>query len=260
MAQPNPRTRISEQYRNISNTDSIRAKVFSELDENPLNTAKRLAILLQLPYKEYRNYLTKLRSEWKYYHENQRGSKCSLFHCVRWGLWERVELGGHVRAGGLPVPWELSRARNRFWQFKSVLGRAVWFETGRVVLHARAPGLEGRAKQLFCDAFFKTGLIADVAGLNRCLDSFYLDSFHTVVKTPERLPYVHVRDFAGTNGVEVKCGDRTHPHCLEFIVRYQSQFEEAKRAFVDIVKSLEGLQGQNGSVPDNQRSIQDYVS
>lgn len=260
MAQPTHRTRISEQYCNDGKVGSIRAKVFCELDSDPLLSPKRLAKQLDLPYSEYRNYLTKLRSEWKYYHLNERGSKCSLFHCVRWGLWEAVkgDRGVAVERG-----WVLSRARNRFLVFKSVLGRAVWFESGTVRLHVRAPGLEGRAKQLFCDAFFKTGLVASVGELERLLGSLYLDSFHTVVRTPERLPYVHVRDFAGTNGFEFKSGDRTHPHCFEFIIRYQTQFERARELFEELAKSFEGLVHPNGSIPEgssSQRSMQDYVS
>jgi len=248
MALPRPRTRKTEQYRNVGNAldeaNTIRSQVFRELDESPLNTAKRLAILLGLPYREYRNYLTKLRSEWKYYHRSERGSKCSSFHCVRWGLWEKVlaDRGIAVQRG-----WTLSRARNRFLQFKNGLGRAVWFETGLVRLHVRAPGNEGRAKQLFCDAFFRTGLVGDVGELNRCLGSLYLDSFHTVVATDRRLPYVNVRDFEGTNGFEFKSGDRTHPHCFEFIIRYQNQFERARELFEGLAKSLEGFAGQNGN-------------
>ena len=263
MALTRPRTRKTEQYRNSSissdGANSIRARAFKELDESPLNTAKRLAVLLNLPYREYRNYLTKLRSEWKYYHKSERGSKCSSFHCVRWGLWERVVAD---RVDALRFGWVQSRARNRFLQFKNGLGRVVWFETGTVRLHVRSPGDEGRAKQLFCDAFFKSGLIFDVNVLNKYQDSLFLDSFHTVVKTDRRLPYVHVRDFEGTNGFEFKSGDRTHPHCFEFIVRYQSQFEEAKRAFAEITKALDGLVHPNGNgvVDDGgQKHLSEYL-
>ncbi len=190
---------------------SIKKQVEKLLNENQLLTAKMMCNLLKLDYKKYRQTLTNYRSQWKYNHENERGSKCSSFHCVRWGLWEKITIN---RGSALNVGWVLSKARNRFLQFKSVLGRVVWFESGTVRLHVRAPGNEGRAKQLFCDAFFKTGLIGTVEELERLLGSLFLDSFHTVVKTGQRLPYVHVKDFAGTNGFEFKSGDRTHPHCF----------------------------------------------
>jgi len=235
---------------------SIRAQVFKQLEENPLNTAKNLAKLLNLPYKEYRQYLNNLRYQWKYTHQSERGSKCSLFHCVRWGLWELVLVG---RERALGVGWVQSKARNRFLQFKNVLGRAVWFETGTVRLHVRAPGTEGRAKQLFCDAFFRTGLIGDVADLNRCLDSVFLDSFHTVVRTDQRLPKRVVRDFEDTNGFIFKSGDRSHPHCFEFIIKYQSQFELAKQAFVDVVKTLESVAGQANGVGNGKPLTRDYA-
>lgn len=232
---------MTEQYSNVCN---IRKDLRALLEKDPLLTAKHLATLLNLPYKQYRNYLTKERSEWKYYHQSERRSNLSSFHCVRWGLWERVVADRVVALG---LGWGLSRARNRFLQFKSVLGRVVWFETGTVRLHVRSPGDEGRAKQLFCDAFFKTGLVFDVNVLDKYLGSLFLDSFHTVVRTDRRLPYVHVRDFEGTNGFEFKSGDRTHPHCFEFIVKYQNQFERAKELFEELAKSLEGFVGQNGN-------------
>lgn len=106
---------------------------------------------------------------------------------------------------------------------------------------------EGHAKQLFCDAFFKTGLIFDVNVLDKFTDSLYQDSFHTLVKTDRRLPYVHVRDFRDTNGFEFKSGDRSHPNCFEFIIRYQSQFERARELFEGLAKSLEGLVGGGGN-------------
>ncbi len=228
---------------------SVRARVFRELDKNPLNTAKYLAEILQLPYKQYRGYFNKLRYDWKCYHENERGSKCSSFHCVRFGVWELVKAD---RTRALGVGWVLSRSRNRFLVFKSSLGRVVWFETGTVRLHVRVPANEGRAKQLFCDAFFRNGLIGDVKVLERCLSGLFLDSFHTVVRTNQRLPYVHVNDFSETNGFEFKSGDRSHPHCFEFIIRYQDQYEEAKRLFEDLMRGIQqSVNGANGVKPLN---------
>lgn len=234
---------MTEQYRN---SGIIARRVHAQLERDPLLTAKNLAKLLDLPYKRYRNYLTKLRSHWKYYHENERGSKCSLFHCVRFGLWELVKAD---RDEALRLGWVLSKARNRFLVFKSGLGRVVWFETGTVRLHVRVPASEGRAKQLFCDAFFRNGLIRDVKVLETCLSGLFLDSFHTVVRTNRRLPYAHVRDFSETNGFEFKSGDRSHPHCFEFIIRYQDQYEAARRSFEDLIRGLQGPSNGNGVKP-----------
>jgi len=119
----------------------------------------------------------------------------------------------------------------------------------------RAPGNEGRAKQLFCDAFFKTGLIGSFPEVERLLGSLYLDSFHAVVDMKQRLPYVHVKDFAGTNGVEFKSADRTHPTCFEFIVHYQSQFERARLLFEEMVHSLQGLNGNGVAKPGDDRGV-----
>ncbi len=224
---------------------SLRKQVFALLDRDPLLTPFDIADRLRISFKKYQQTLANYKQDWKHTHEFERGSKLSSFHCVKWGLWETVEAD---RSIAVMRNWVLSRAKNRFLQFKNVLGRVVWFETGTVRLHVRAPGNEGKAKQLFCDAFFKTELIGPEI-LEKCLGSLYLDSFHAVVDTKQRLPYVHVRDFAGTNGFEFKSADRTHPTCYEFIVHYQSQFERARLLFEDVAKSLSGLglSGQNGN-------------
>jgi hypothetical protein len=228
---------------------SLRKQVFAILDKNPLYTPLDLAEKLKISFKRYQQTLANYKQDWKHTHDFERGSTCSQFHCVRWGLWERVEAD---RGLAVQRNWLLSKARNRFLVFKSVLGRVVWFETGTVRLHVRSPGNEGKAKQLFCDGFFKTELIsADV--LEKCLGSLFLDSFHTVVETKQRLPYVHVRDFADTNGFEFKSGDRSNPRGFEFIVHYQSQFERARLLFEDVAKSL-GQLGLNGQVSNGVSS------
>lgn len=226
---------------------SLRKQVFTLLDKNPLLTPLDITNLLKISFKKYEQTLANYKQDWKHTHYNERGSKCSLFHCVRWGLWETVLTPDRTVA--LDVGWVRSRAKNRFLVFKNVLGRVVWFETGTVRLHVRSPGTEDKAKQLFSDAFFRTGLIFDVNVFNKCIGSLFLDSFHTVIDTGQRLPYVHVKDFAETNRFEFKSGDRTHPTCYEFIIGYQSQFEKARVLFEDLAKSLGqlGLGGQNGN-------------
>lgn len=240
---------------------SLRKQVFNLLDKDPLLTPLNLADLLKISFRKSEQTLANYKQDWKHTHENERGSKCCGFHCVRWGLWEPVV--SPDRNVALSVGWVQSKAKNRFLIFKNVLGRVVWFETGTVRLHVRAPGTEGKAKQLFSDAFFRTGLIFDVNYFNKCIESFFLDSFHTVVRTDQRLPYVHIRDFKDTNGFEFKSGDRSHPESYEFIIHYQNQFEEAKRGFFDVLKTLEGFTGKNGlGVPQSPKPLgkEDYVS
>jgi hypothetical protein len=54
-------------YCKNGNSGSIRSLVFEKLNENPLQTAKNLCKLLDLPYPQHRNYVAKLRHEWKHY-------------------------------------------------------------------------------------------------------------------------------------------------------------------------------------------------
>jgi len=112
-------------YSNNGYINSIRQRVFNLLDENPSLTAKPLCKLLDLPYPAYRNYVNKLRYEWKNNHKNELGSKCS-FH--GWRGWWYVPIGlDRVRA--LDVGWVASGAHNRWllWrnELKPLIGHRV---------------------------------------------------------------------------------------------------------------------------------------
>jgi hypothetical protein len=96
--------------------------------------------------------VSKTKWEWKYYYKNERGSKCSNFHCFKAKGRLDLELSVALRRvvqtdwdkRGLGFGWAPSKAKNRFWIWKGKFGRAVWFETGLVGLNVRRLGnLEG---------------------------------------------------------------------------------------------------------------------
>lgn len=219
---------------------SIRAQVFKELDINQLLTAKHLAKLMNLPYKEYKQTLTNYRHQWLYTHENERGSKCSSTHRARYvGL---VRLGEVNRAGAINKGWVLSRARNRFLIYRDVgLGRIAWFETGLLLLDVRKPANEGKAKQLFCNGFFRTGLITDVNVLNACVDRVHVHSGHTVFPTSQRLPKMTIDAFADSHGITIKLGDRSHPNSAEILWEVQREVEKMGNLAEGFVKFMDSF-------------------
>lgn len=242
-------------YSNVGNGDSennsLKRQIWKKLDENPLLSPKELAKLLDLPYKQYRNYITKERSNWKYYHESERGSKCSSFHCykakVRMDKGLSDELRGklHFGAPGLFVGfgWRLSRSRNRFLEWRGRYGRVVWFETGSVRLFVKKPGNLGKAKQLFCDAFISTGLLTDLRVFSPILDKISPKSCHFTYETPQRLPMVTIADFAESHGITIKVGDRSHPNAVEVIAEFtrkQDEIEEKVSYVFDAFRAVNG--------------------
>jgi hypothetical protein len=68
-------------YSKSSNSNNLRKQIFDLLDgeghSNPLLSPKQICKLLDLSYKQYHNYVSKTKWEWKYYYKNERGSKCS---------------------------------------------------------------------------------------------------------------------------------------------------------------------------------------
>lgn len=222
---------MPEQYCNVGNAGIIKKQIYLKLDENPLLSPKEIAKLLDLPYKQYRNYITKTRSNWKYYHVNERGSKCSSFHCYKAKTrFDKVLSDGLRGVLVLGVSgWRLSRAKNRFLVWKGKLGRVVWFETGSVRLFVRKPGSLGKAKQLFCDAFVNSGLISDVKVWSPVVDRVGPKSCHFPYPTSQRLPYVYINDFSESHGIIIKVGDRSHPNAIEVIAEFTSKQDEIEQ-------------------------------
>jgi hypothetical protein len=237
---------MPEQYCNVGNAGIIKKQIYLKLDENPLLSPKEIAKLLDLPYKQYRNYITKTRSNWKYYHENERGSKCSSFHCYKAKTWLDKGLSDGLRCGLVlgGSGWFLSRAKNRFLIFKDRLGRVVWFETGSVRLFVKKPGNLGKAKQLFCNAFVNSGVITDVAVWSPIVNRVSPKSCHFPYVTPQRLPYVFINDFAESHGIVIKVGDRSHPNAVEVIAEFTSKQDEIERkvsAVFEVFNQVNGV-------------------
>jgi hypothetical protein len=271
-------------YQYDSNMESLRKKIFELLDGNgrpdPLLSPKIICKELGLPYKQYHNYVSKVKWEWKHNPKNERGSKCSNIHCFKAklvldkgfsdGVMDvlldvmRKRAGGCWRDGANCVScvgcigqrWELSRAKNRFLIYRGRLGRVTWFRSGTVLLHVNKPGNLGRAKQLFADAFGGEGLVEDVNLVVRLADGIcekvglkglglYQKGLHAAYCTNQRLPSLTINDFAKSHGITVKVGDRSHPNAVEIIAEFPAQTERLIEQTGRLVERLESKELEN---------------
>jgi hypothetical protein len=237
---------------------SIKAAVFKLLDKNPLLTAQPICQLLGLSFKDYRNYITKLRSQWRTLPKNERGSKCSIH---AWRGYTRIPTRMHTRihVRAVEVGWVETRARNRWLLWKDRLGRLQWFETGRVNLYVRKPANLGKAYQLICNGFSFTGLITDIKVLEKVLASVRFKGAHYVFPTEQRLPRLTIDLFAKSNGIIIKVGDRSHPNSVEVIACYPDWAERNERLLEQLSDTLKRL--FEPAAPHNLRKREvDYVA
>lgn len=251
---------MTEYHNENCDIKSIRAQVFKELDQNPLNTAKNLAKLLNLPYRQYRAYLNTLRWDWKYHHKDEQGSKPSNLHHFR--AWVLLRREGEldllrVRDRLVGLGWQLSRARNRFWFLRERLGRCVWFETGLVLITVRAPGNLGKAKQLFCDCFVSRGLLSDLKVVSEVCDRIREHNVHAPYVTEQRLPKLTITDFAESHGIVIKVGDRSHPNAVEVIANWTENMMKIANFFDEVRLGMNPSQGEVGK---DQKSLDRYVT
>jgi len=236
---------------------SIEAAVFKLLDKNPLLTAQPICQLLGLSFKNYRNYITKLRSLWRTLPKNEQSSKCSI-HGWRGCCYLPNSVAAGIRSQAVEVGWVETRARNRWLLWKDRLGRLQWFETGRVNLYVRKPANLGKAYQLICNGFSFTGLVTDIKVLEQILSTLRFKGAHYVFPTEQRLPRLTIDLFAKSNGVIIKVGDRSHPHAVEVIACYPDWAERNERLFEHLNDTLKRLIVP--VAPNNLKRDVDYVA
>jgi len=241
LAEPSPSrsqnfSRRENSHSENSDSDSIRQQVFSKLDKNPLLTPKPLCTLLGLQYEKYGKYVANLRSQWKYHHKNERGSKCSSH---AWRGWCFLPNGvGGIRTRAVDVGWLQSRARNRWLLWKDRLGRLQWFETGRVNLYVRKPANLGKTYQLICNAFSFTGLVTDIKVLEHVLSTVRFKGAHYVFPVGQRLPRLTIDLFKKSNGIIIKVGDVSHPESIEVLACYPDWAERNERVLEQLNETL----------------------
>ena len=210
---------------------------------------KNLCKILDLPYGQYHNYVTQLRSKWKTLLRNEQGSKCSIHG---WRGWTRLP-GGVDRAAAVGVGWLLTKSRNRWLLWRDRLGRLKWFETGRVDVYVRRPANLGKAYQLVCNAFSFTGLITDVKVLEKVLSGLRFKGAHYVFETKQRLPRVTIDLFKKSNGIIVKVGDASHPTGVEVLATYPDWAERNEGLLREVLDALRGVTNGPEGEPDYVR-------
>jgi hypothetical protein len=213
------------------------------LDKYPSMRPKDLCSHLHLSYEKYRDYVTNLRSQWKSNLKNELGSKVLKFHHVFGKVVLEREFAGGIRVGAVGVGWLATRARNRKLLWKDGLGHMEWFETGTVVLFVNSPATRGRAYQLFCNGFSKTGLISDLRLLGVLLEKMYLKGATATIETGQKLPYLVVDLFKTSNGIRIKTGDLSHPTCIEVDFCIPDWAERVERKTDELVGSFSSFAG-----------------
>lgn len=235
--------------------ESLRQRVFCELDKNPLLTPSTLRSVLKLDDKISLQLLANYKTQWRHNYRNERGLKCSTH---AWRGWCCLPNGlGGIRTRAVEVGWKLSRARNRWLLWKERLGRLQWFETGRVNLYVRKPANLGKAYQLICNGLSFTGLVTDMKVLEEILKGVRFKGAHYVFPVGQALPKLTIDLFQKSNGLVIKVGDDTHPDSLEVLATYPDWAERNERLFEQLHETLKNLMSSAlRSLPGGD----DYVS
>jgi len=238
--------------------ESLRQRVFRELDKNPLLTPSTLRSVLKLDDKMSLQLLANYKTQWRHNYRNERGSKCSSH---AWRGWCYLPNGGPagIRTRAVEVGWRLSRARNRWLLWKDRLGRLQWFETGRVNLYVRKPANLGKAYQLICNAFSFTGLITDMKVLEEVLSGLRFKGAHYVFPVGQRLPKLTIDLFQKSNGIVIKVGDDTHPDSLEVLATYPDWAERNERILEQVNEVLKRLFEPSGNLQSKRGDV-NYVT
>ena len=218
---------------------SLRKRVFKLLDKDPLLKPKEICKLLDgTDYKQNGEVVTQYKKQWKKEYKSQRGLIRSCPDDVH-NAFYKGELKG-VKDVLCRLPslvsisnWKPTRAKNRYWVFKSDLGRIRFFETGTVELWVRKPASDGKAMQLFSHAFTWTKLVDSISVVED-FQKTLMRKMHTLFDYGQRVPYMKVTAFQGTHKFTYVSGDKSHPTCGEFMFEYHAEVEGARRLFEQI--------------------------
>jgi hypothetical protein len=215
---------------------SLRKRVFKLLDKDPLLKPKEICKLLDgIDYKQNGEVVTQYKKQWKKEYKSQRGLIRSCPDDVHNAFYKGKVQGVRDVLGKLPSlvgvsSWKLSRAKNKYWVFKSDLGRVRFFETGTVELWVRKPASDGKAMQLFSHAFTWTKLIDSISVVED-FQKTLMRKMHTLFDYGQRVPYMKVTAFQGSHRFTYVSGDKSHPTCGEFMFEYHAEVEGARRLF-----------------------------
>jgi hypothetical protein len=216
---------------------SIRKKVFTLLDENPLLKPKELCERMRIGYKKHKGTVSNAKTKWRKECILGQTSQTPVFHrfsvevaldrALSDRLWSKLHL---ERGVGVDVGygWRISKNSNHNLIFKNDKGSAQWHATGTVIMIVRRPASLAKKKELFFDAF--RDLDPDPVNLSNILpyaDKILPVSVHAVYKTDKRLPRMTISDFKDSNGVVVKLGDESDPCGLEIIVSFNKPLHDA---------------------------------
>jgi hypothetical protein len=215
---------------------SLRKRVFKLLDKDPLLKPMQICNLIEgLSYKQNGEVVTQYKKQWKKEYKSQRGFIRSCPDDVHNAFYKGKLKGVKDVLSRLPSlvsisNWKLSRAKNRYWVFKSELGRIRFFETGTVELWVRKPASDGKAMQLFSHAFTWTKLVDSISVVEE-FQKTLMRKMHTLFDYGQRVPYMKVTAFQGTHKFTYVSGDKSHPTCGEFMFEYHAEVESARRLF-----------------------------
>ncbi len=223
---------------NTGMDSSLASQIRGLLDKNPLLRARMICELLHIQYKNYGNYVNKIRSNWKHSYSERQGAKSLSFHNCRFYGFALRDLSRDN-----PLGWVRTRARNRMFIWRDLIGRLEWFESGRINGWVRKPASKGRVLQLLANAFFKTSLVTDINVFHQWANSFNLKGAHVVYDVGQSLPYSRIELLKDSNGVIVTTGDRSHPTGIEIQFCYPDWLERLELLQQQNIKSIEQFSG-----------------
>jgi hypothetical protein len=244
--------------------ENKRQTVFNYLNKNPLLTPTQLANLIGIPIAQRKKelaYIKVIKQDWKGNYEKQHGSNRSTPDDVHNAFYRGslpsdvvgvilVRLrsldcgfGSRDFIGGA---WAKTKSKNGFYLFRCQLGRVRLFSSGTVELFVRKPASDGKAMQLFCDAFTKTGLVDSVKVIEKFQDGL-MRRMHATFDAHQKLPYMKVTAFEESHGFSMTLGDRSHPSSVEFMFGYNKEVQSARQLVDDLNFFMKSAQDSNGS-------------
>ena len=193
--------------------DSLRQKIYELWVKNPYITAKKTCENLQLTYSKHGNYINRLLSEFRSYHQFASPEKAHrLEHRVfEWhGIARVYKNGDEMPLEIWKVGWRVVANRGEMWAFRDPRGTVHWYQGGLVRLYLKGEVQLAKAKELFCRAFsWFTN-----EQLKKYLDIPLKEVYKKwIFDLGQPVPRFDIRTFERSHGLRIFT-DGSHPTCF----------------------------------------------
>jgi hypothetical protein len=229
--EPQPTAKSKNSY-----SDSIAAGIRQFVQQNPQSSTKLTCAALNLDYQRYGQYVRNQRSLLKRnkYNKLQHDSHRNLYV---WNLPQLNDLKEKIQISPRGFGWNCHAKNKLLFLHDDALGSVLWHNTNRIELYLKGKPLVGRAKTLFCKAFFSDQLVPDIREIDKIFNKGRIEGKHHVFLIGKQVPRFQIDYFASSHGLTI-LNDKSHEESIEVVENKPFWLDDLQKIGADFKENM----------------------